>query len=243
MTALRFGTWPGAVALHARFAGFLALAAAYDGVSRTEAAKVGGMDRQTLRDWAHRFNDEGPDGLKHRSGAGRPPALDARTDERTLCARGNRPRSRGGRRGSLATYRPEAGHRRTLWCDLQRADPLRSAGGAVLLAHQRASAAPQTGGAVVSEQQVNAPLQSGTDGDLAPAVAAVMIRPVFRRHRRKQHPRPPGRIRLRKQRCHHPATDGRAPRRAPGRLPAAQAAPAGGPRTRRPSRRPGPAPA
>ena len=50
----------------------LALAAAYDGVSRTEAAKVGGMDRQTLRDWAHRFNDEGPDGLKHRSGAGVP---------------------------------------------------------------------------------------------------------------------------------------------------------------------------
>ena len=53
----------------------LALAAAYDGVSRTEAAKVGGMDRQTLRDWAHRFNDEGPDGLKHRSGAGRPRLL------------------------------------------------------------------------------------------------------------------------------------------------------------------------
>ncbi len=41
-------------------------------------------------------------------------------------------------------YRPEAGHRRTLWCDLQRADHLRSAGGTVLLAHQRASAAPQT---------------------------------------------------------------------------------------------------
>ena len=53
----------------------LALAAAYDGMSRTEAAKVGGMDRQTLRDWAHRFNDEGPDGLKHRSGAGRPRLL------------------------------------------------------------------------------------------------------------------------------------------------------------------------
>ena len=53
----------------------LALAAAYEGMSRTEAAKVGGMDRQTLRDWAHRFNDEGPDGLKHRSGAGRPRLL------------------------------------------------------------------------------------------------------------------------------------------------------------------------
>ena len=72
MTALRFGTWPGAVALHARVRRLLALAAAYDGVSRTEAAKVGGMDRQTLRDWAHRFNDEGPDGLKHRSGAAVP---------------------------------------------------------------------------------------------------------------------------------------------------------------------------
>ena len=54
---------------------FLALAAAYDGMSRAEAAKVGGMDRQTLRDWAHRFNEEGPEGLKHRSGAGRPRRL------------------------------------------------------------------------------------------------------------------------------------------------------------------------
>lgn len=49
----------------------LALAAAYDGMSRAAAAKVGGMDRQTLRDWVHRFNEEGPEGLKHRSGAGR----------------------------------------------------------------------------------------------------------------------------------------------------------------------------
>lgn len=41
----------------------LSLAAVLDGASRTEAATVGGMDRQTLRDWVHRFNDEGPDGL------------------------------------------------------------------------------------------------------------------------------------------------------------------------------------
>ena len=41
----------------------LALAAVYDGMSRTDAASVGGMDRQTLRDWVHRFNEEGPDGL------------------------------------------------------------------------------------------------------------------------------------------------------------------------------------
>ena len=53
----------------------LALAAVYDGMSRMAAAKVGGMDRQTLRDWAHRSNEEGPEGLKHRSGAGRPRLL------------------------------------------------------------------------------------------------------------------------------------------------------------------------
>ena len=60
----------------------LALAAAYDGMSRADAAKVGGMDRQTLRDWALRFNEDGPDGLKNRSGAGRPRLLsDAQMDE------------------------------------------------------------------------------------------------------------------------------------------------------------------
>ncbi len=53
----------------------LALAAVYDGMSRAEAAKVGGMDRQTLRDWAHRFNEDGSEGLKNRSGAGRPRRL------------------------------------------------------------------------------------------------------------------------------------------------------------------------
>jgi transposase len=30
-----------------------------DGASRAEAAKIGGMDRQTLRDWVIRFNDQG----------------------------------------------------------------------------------------------------------------------------------------------------------------------------------------
>ncbi len=53
----------------------LALAAVYDGMSRADAAKVGGMDRPTLRDWAHRFNAAGPDGLTNRAGAGRPRRL------------------------------------------------------------------------------------------------------------------------------------------------------------------------
>src|SRR5438477_4106481 len=41
----------------------LAIAAVYEGMDREEAARIGGMDRQTLRDWVHRFNDQGPDGL------------------------------------------------------------------------------------------------------------------------------------------------------------------------------------
>jgi Winged helix-turn helix len=41
----------------------LALAAVYDGMDRATAARIGGMDRQTLRDWAHRFNEHGPIGL------------------------------------------------------------------------------------------------------------------------------------------------------------------------------------
>ncbi|MTW19267.1 helix-turn-helix domain-containing protein [Rhodoplanes serenus] len=32
-------------------------------MNRTEAARIGGMNRQTLRDWVHRFNSQGPDGL------------------------------------------------------------------------------------------------------------------------------------------------------------------------------------
>ena len=38
----------------------LSLAAVRDGMDRGEAAKVGGMDRQTLRDWVHRFNAQRP---------------------------------------------------------------------------------------------------------------------------------------------------------------------------------------
>lgn len=42
----------------------LSIAAVLDGMSRADAAKIGGVDRQTLRDWVHRFNAQGPAGLK-----------------------------------------------------------------------------------------------------------------------------------------------------------------------------------
>ena len=44
----------------------LSLAAVYDGMNRTEAARIGGMDRQTLRHWVLRFNADGPAGLVDR---------------------------------------------------------------------------------------------------------------------------------------------------------------------------------
>src|SRR5260370_29140360 len=53
----------------------LALAAVYDGMDRETAARIGGMDRQTLRDWAHRFNEHGPGGLINVQPAGRRPKL------------------------------------------------------------------------------------------------------------------------------------------------------------------------
>src|SRR3990172_9513336 len=54
----------------------LAIAAVLDGASREEAAKIGGMDRQTLRDWVIRFNELGPDGLINIPSPGVPPKLD-----------------------------------------------------------------------------------------------------------------------------------------------------------------------
>lgn len=53
----------------------LALALVLEGHSRTEAAKLSGMDRQTLRDWVHRYNAEGVEGLKSRRSPGRAPTL------------------------------------------------------------------------------------------------------------------------------------------------------------------------
>jgi transposase len=53
----------------------LSLAAIRDGMNRTGAARIGGMDRQTLRDWVHRFNERGPDGLKDTWSKGNPPRL------------------------------------------------------------------------------------------------------------------------------------------------------------------------
>jgi transposase len=53
----------------------LAIAMALEGHSREESARLNCMQRQTLRDWVNRYNQEGVAGLRSRHRSGRPPAL------------------------------------------------------------------------------------------------------------------------------------------------------------------------
>ncbi len=88
----------------------LAIALVLEGESREEAAQLNGMDRQTLRDWVHRYNAEGVAGLYPRAIPGRPGALtDAQMEP------GRR------RRGSLALCRSTRCDRGMLVGDAARA--------------------------------------------------------------------------------------------------------------------------
>jgi transposase len=63
----------------------LALAAIYEGGPRSEAAAIGGVGLQTVRDWVLRFNAVGPDGLLNRKAPGKRPLLNE-TQRRELAA-------------------------------------------------------------------------------------------------------------------------------------------------------------
>jgi transposase len=56
----------------------LALAAIYDGSSRSEAAAIGGVTLQIVRDWVLKFNGSGPDGLIDGKAPGQPSLLNDR---------------------------------------------------------------------------------------------------------------------------------------------------------------------
>jgi len=53
----------------------LALASIYDGGSRADAARLGSVTVQIVRDWVVRFNARGPDGLINGKAPGKPPLL------------------------------------------------------------------------------------------------------------------------------------------------------------------------
>jgi hypothetical protein len=61
----------------------LALAAIYDGATRTEAAEIGGVGLQIIRDWVMRFNARGSDGLLDGKSPGQPSKLN---DAPSRCA-------------------------------------------------------------------------------------------------------------------------------------------------------------
>ena len=63
----------------------LALAEIYDGGTRTDAARIGGVGLQTVRDWVLAFNHEGPDGLVDGKAPGQPSKLN--NDQRRALAR------------------------------------------------------------------------------------------------------------------------------------------------------------
>ncbi len=56
----------------------LALAEVYDGGRRTDAARIGDVGLQVVRDWVLRFNAKGPDGLIDAKATGKPPKLNDR---------------------------------------------------------------------------------------------------------------------------------------------------------------------
>jgi transposase len=53
----------------------LALAAIHEGASRTEAARIGGVTLQIVRDWVMKFNARGPEGLINGKAPGQPSRL------------------------------------------------------------------------------------------------------------------------------------------------------------------------
>jgi transposase len=63
----------------------LSLSLIYDGGSRSDAARHGGVGLQTIRDWVLRFNAEGPEGLVDGKSPGTPPRLNA--EQRAALAR------------------------------------------------------------------------------------------------------------------------------------------------------------
>src|SRR5215204_2080166 len=89
----------------------LSIAAVLDGMSRADAARIGGMDRQTLRDWVHRFNECGPEGLKDSWSKGNPAAPLGRATGGVCRIGRDRPRPRHERRRALAPHRSATGCR------------------------------------------------------------------------------------------------------------------------------------
>jgi transposase len=112
----------------------IALALALEGASRSEAARAGGMDRQTLRDWVLRYNEEGIAGVADRPRSGRPLVLtlEQMQELTPITLAGPNPAQHGvvrwrciDLRGEIARRFSVQVHERTVGKLLHRCDPVR----------------------------------------------------------------------------------------------------------------------
>jgi transposase len=83
----------------------VAIAEIYDGGSRSDAARIGGVGLQTIRDWVLRFNARGPDGLVDGKAPGQRSKLS--DDHRHVLPQWSR-LVRYRRSGSVVAYRSRA---------------------------------------------------------------------------------------------------------------------------------------
>jgi hypothetical protein len=107
----------------------LSIAAVLDGMSRADAARIGGMDRQTLRDWVHRFNALGPGWLMDNRRRGQPKAAVGCAVGGPGPDRGNRPGPHHRRRDAVAARRHPARHREAVRGGLSQAHHWQAAQG------------------------------------------------------------------------------------------------------------------
>src|ERR1700692_736616 len=122
----------------------LSLAAVLEGMNRTDAARIGGRDRQTLRDWVHRFNEAGPDGLLDNWASGPVPRLspDQKAELAAIVEAGPDREVDG---VSMAAHRSQTGHRRALRGRLSRTTCWNIVEENRLLAHERAPTSSRAG--------------------------------------------------------------------------------------------------
>ena len=102
----------------------LSLAAVLDGMIREQAARIGGMDRQTLRDWVPSVQRPWSRWPARHPLEGESAPADKRAIGRVGGDRRDRPGSRCPRRCPVASHRLEDGHRTPLWRCLPRTHPI-----------------------------------------------------------------------------------------------------------------------
>jgi transposase len=116
MTASELRSFAGKGADGAQVRRLLALAMVLEGRSRSEAAELNGMDRQTLSDWVHRYNATDVDGLKWLRAPGAAPLLNEAQKSRVARTCRQRPGSREGQCRPLALRGFTGGNRSSVFC-------------------------------------------------------------------------------------------------------------------------------